>query len=585
VNDLLNDPAAAKRRRFSGSTILIAAMVAIGLLRLLTLGTAALTDNTEGRYASISWEMFQSGDWVTPRLYLSGELVPFWGKPPLLFWLTSGSFHLFGVSEWPARFPNTVLGIVMVLATMRFAQRFGGTREALLSGLILASSGLFFVLCGACVLDISLAAATTGAMLAFALFADSEERNERSKLWGVTFFLMLGLGCLAKGPLAIVLVGLAIAPWLLLARRLTLIRRLPWLWGTAVAAAVTLPWYLMAEQATPGFLWYFIVNEHVLRYVTKDYGDLYGAGRVKPYGMSWVFLALAFLPWTPLLIQAWASKIRNWRALSVEGQNAWLLYAALWGLMPAVFFTVARQIQITYVLPGLPGMAVLMAVSLVRWMESPRRHTLLMALRNQSVVTSLLLIAGIVFEIVYHAPLLVVVCSAAATLAFMYGAWIGHRRRDPESLLAGIGFATTMLIAVGMTSASPWLGERHSTRTILNEVARQTPGSSHRILFPFGDPYSADIYQAGMLQGRVDRNVERDESTFRAALNTDSDRVFVFRKPAWGKLATDLKERLQPLVETDHWIACTTAQTSPVTTVGREPTTMRQARAVASRNQ
>ncbi|MBI1314136.1 phospholipid carrier-dependent glycosyltransferase [bacterium] len=554
VNDLEVTPEPVQSRRFSTATILIAAMVGIVLLRLLTLGTLALTDNTEGRYASIGWEMFHSGDWVTPRLYLRGELVPFWGKPPLLFWMTSASFHLFGVSEWPARFPNTLMGILIVLATMRYARQFGGPRVSLLTGLVLASTGLIFVLSGACVLDMSLTAATTGSMLAFAVFAESEGR---SKLWGLMFFLMLGIGCLAKGPLAIVLVGLVIAPWLLLVRRFSLIRRIPWFSGTALLAAVTVPWYLLAEQATPGFLWYFIVNEHILRYVTKDYGDLYGAGRVKPYGTSWAFLALAFLPWTPLLIQAWATKFHNWRALLLEGRDPWLLYTLLWGLMPTVFFTVARQIQITYVLPGLPGMAVLMAVGLVRWMDSPKRSTLLWTLRNQSVITALLLIAGIVAEVVFAAPLPIVLCSAATTLAFIRSAWVGHRQRDPESLLAGIGFGTSLLIVVGSTAAGPLLSEKNSTRTILAEVAEQPSLSDRPVMFPLGDPYSADIYQSGMLHGQVDRNVDRDASAFREELWADPDRVFVLRRSDWSGLDTDLKSRLQPAVETEHWIACT----------------------------
>ena len=72
---------------------MLAAVVLIAGFRLLTLGTFALTDNTEARYAEIGWQMCRSGDWVTPRLYMSGELVPFWAKPPLFFWTTAMSFR------------------------------------------------------------------------------------------------------------------------------------------------------------------------------------------------------------------------------------------------------------------------------------------------------------------------------------------------------------------------------------------------------------------------------------------------------------------------------------------------------------
>ncbi len=68
--------------------------------------------------------------------------------------------------------------------------------------------------------------------------------------------------------------------------------------------AVAAPWYCLAERATPGFLRYFLVNEHLRRYVTDDYGDQYGAGRVQPYGAIWLMLTAALLPWTVLAIAA-----------------------------------------------------------------------------------------------------------------------------------------------------------------------------------------------------------------------------------------------------------------------------------------
>ena len=82
---------------------MLAAVVLVAAFRLMTLGTFALTDNTEARYAEIGWQMFRSGDWVTPRLYMSGALVHFWAKPPLFFWSTALSFGAFGASEWAAR--------------------------------------------------------------------------------------------------------------------------------------------------------------------------------------------------------------------------------------------------------------------------------------------------------------------------------------------------------------------------------------------------------------------------------------------------------------------------------------------------
>ena len=62
--------------------------------------------------------------------------------------------------------------------------------------------------------------------------------------------------------------------------------------------ALALPWYVMAEIRTPGFLQYFIVGEHFLRFVDPGWqGDLYGTAHKRPYGGIWLDWLLATMPW------------------------------------------------------------------------------------------------------------------------------------------------------------------------------------------------------------------------------------------------------------------------------------------------
>ena len=55
-------------------------------LRLLTLGLYPLTDPTEARYAEMARKMLDTGNWLTPMFDVG---VPFWGKPPLAFWMSA----------------------------------------------------------------------------------------------------------------------------------------------------------------------------------------------------------------------------------------------------------------------------------------------------------------------------------------------------------------------------------------------------------------------------------------------------------------------------------------------------------------
>ena len=163
--------------------------------------------------------------------YTHDGLAPFWGKPPLQFWLTATSYRVFGVSEWAARMPSFLLAAAIVAATVAFAACWWGSRVAVLAGIILSSSGLFLVLSGACVLDIPLTASISGAMMAFALFARGEKHR---KTWGVAFFFVLAPGALAKGPVALALVGLAVGLWIVVVGRWRLVLELPWLLGLLV---------------------------------------------------------------------------------------------------------------------------------------------------------------------------------------------------------------------------------------------------------------------------------------------------------------------------------------------------------------
>ena len=89
-------------------------------------------------------------------------------------------------------------------------------------------------------------------------------------------FIGLGIGLLAKGPIAVVLSGLPIGLWMLLTGNMKASwQRLPWVKGTFLTLAIAAPWYVMAEIRTPGFWEYFFIGEHWKRFtVTGWAGDI-----------------------------------------------------------------------------------------------------------------------------------------------------------------------------------------------------------------------------------------------------------------------------------------------------------------------
>ena len=82
-----------------------------GLFFLPFLGGVHLFDWDEINFAESSREMLETGDYLRPQI----NYEPFWEKPPLFMWFQAFSMHIFGVSDYAARFPNAVCGISTLL--------------------------------------------------------------------------------------------------------------------------------------------------------------------------------------------------------------------------------------------------------------------------------------------------------------------------------------------------------------------------------------------------------------------------------------------------------------------------------------
>lgn len=322
------------------------------LTRLFTLGLYPLYDTTEARYAEIARLMVQSQDWITPWFEAG---IPFWGKPPAHTWITALSFELFGIHEWGARFAHWLMGLMSTLLVYVFAKRQAGDQYATSSVLILTSCFGFYVAIGMVMTDPALLFSCTLAMTSFWL-----SYSERNYVAGLMFFFACGLGMLIKGPVAVVIIGIALCVWGLWQRcLLPALYSLPWLTGLAIFAMTCLPWYVLAELKTPGFINYFIVGEHIQRFLEPGWqGDLYGSAHVEPKGKIWLFWLLVACPWSFILI--W-HLLKRPQQLKTDCQNEFSRYLIGWAVAPMLLFTFASNILTAYVLPGLPAFALLMA--------------------------------------------------------------------------------------------------------------------------------------------------------------------------------------------------------------------------------
>ncbi len=128
------------------SKTLLALLLTTLVVRLLSLSEYPLFDTTEARYADIARLMLVSGDWITPYIR---EGVPFWGKPPLSFWLTTASFKVFGLNEFAARLPSFLLALATSALIWRFGAKTLSREAAVAAAAILLTSAMGFFAAGA----------------------------------------------------------------------------------------------------------------------------------------------------------------------------------------------------------------------------------------------------------------------------------------------------------------------------------------------------------------------------------------------------------------------------------------------------
>jgi 4-amino-4-deoxy-L-arabinose transferase-like glycosyltransferase len=409
-------------KRSVATTLLLMALW-IAFYGSFTLFRPALLDDADSVHAEVAREMLLRHDWVT--LYANG--IRYLEKAPLLYWSMAASFRVFGASTASARIPLALTVLALALSVEMFARRaFHSASAGLYAALILLSSFGIFLFTRITIPDAMVCLWLTLAMLCFwlteetaAIGPSSEARVPHSSQldrdgWDVNsprllcygFAACCALNVLTKGLIGIVFpIGIVIA-YLLLTRSLrgaiVRIRQLHPLSSTAVFLAIAAPWHILIALANPaqghpgglafalhpaagaghwsvplpsdgnvhGWLWFYFVNEQLLRYlnlrVPRDYDTV-------PLWLFWGLCLVWLMPWSaylfhaiahavPLRTRAWRERLRG-RRLGPEERT--LLLLAIWAALPMLFFSLSTR-QEYYVLPALPAAVLLVAAWLAK---------------------------------------------------------------------------------------------------------------------------------------------------------------------------------------------------------------------------
>ncbi len=447
--------------------------------------------------------MYTHGNLITPIITRHGVSQPYLGKPPLYFWMGDVAYMLLGLNNTAARAPSFVSAVGTLLVTYAGVYYMAGGLVAIGTLLILSTTAVFFFLSGGVMLDMTVTFCVISACFGFF-------HAKRWSMWGYLFFLALALGMLTKGPVALVLVGTVVVPWVviqwLLHRKVPeQFEALPWKSGIVLTILLTAPWYLAQEQMNDGFLYYFFIQENFLRYVSTEYGDRYGIGHKEPRGMSWLLFVALASPWSLLLLGSLLWKIKRGSFLS--GWNALkhdpaLLYLFLMMTTCPAFFTFARQLTGTYILPALPGFAAFTASVFLREKEYTGRIQT-NAQKLFSVIPLLSVGAAFVLSIISiflknDWSTWCITTTLSAALLFILWKKFRSKSVSSDSLYGSIlltSSTTFFAFALVIVNVSNYQSLYRSTGRLFTSI--RTLAQNDRVVlvgFPYSFPFSTKFY-------------------------------------------------------------------------------------------
>jgi 4-amino-4-deoxy-L-arabinose transferase-like glycosyltransferase len=327
----------------------------------------ALLDDADSVHAEAAREILIRHDWVT--LHVNG--IRYLEKAPLLYWMMAASFRIFGVHDWSARLPLALGVLALLHAVYFFGRRVFGEPAGFYAALACGFTFGTFIFTRFLIPDV-LVGLWLILTLDFFLRTFDDARPSRLSCWGLA--ATCALNVLNKGLIGLVFPLAAIGLYLLVTGNLRHILKMRVASSACIFLLISAPWHVLAGLRNPtqgnvrGFFWFYLVNEHVLRYLNKrvprDYGTV-------PLALFWGLVLAWLFPWSSFLPQALARvrllRIREAARMAAERARLILFLGAFFVVL---FFSFSTR-QEYYVLPGLPALALLIGAWLTEEEVSP----------------------------------------------------------------------------------------------------------------------------------------------------------------------------------------------------------------------
>ena len=315
-----------------------------GVLYFPYLGTAPLFDKGEPREGMAVQDIVRRGEWLVPLKRATD--VP--SKPPLFHWTAAATYQITGrLDESTLRFPSALYATLGVLLVYFFARKLFDSEVALLAGAILATTLVYQDQALDARVDMTLCFFVT---LSLALFYSLYRGFLNHPVWYYVFFIVTGIGTLAKGPLGILLPGLVAGVFVVATRKWNLLAKFVFHPGIVLMLALAAGWYVIAvSRGGEGFFDRQILQENLRRFAG-------GSGHSHPVYYYIPYLFSQGMPWALFFpVALWELCKKG----SPVGDH--MSFLKIWVAVMFVFFSISLGKRPVYLLPLYPALSLLMA--------------------------------------------------------------------------------------------------------------------------------------------------------------------------------------------------------------------------------
>ncbi|MCX7972562.1 MAG: glycosyltransferase family 39 protein [bacterium] len=348
------------------------------LFLLLGIDSLIMTYPDEGRNAFATLYMINSGDLIVP--YYNGEIR--YDKPPLLYYtaiLMYKFLQIFGFEDLEVSFRLVSIfsTFLSCLVTFELSKYFIKNRYyQYLSVVIYLGFVNIFIESKAFVPEPLLSLFINLSLLSFyKIYQNNQDNNIRTRnLWTYIFWISIGLGMLAKGVIAFIIVFLVICVFLFICKELHLLKLL---FGNPLAFLIGLfigsGWFILVGIKTHGeFLYQFFMVHNVGRFT--------GSSNMhpNPFYFYVIVLLINLIPLMEIFILSLISFVTS---IKDRNEIKHMSFLTTYFLAIVIFYSLSTGKVHHYILPSLVPLCILMSFYTEKTLNTTsKRSTLLFIL-------------------------------------------------------------------------------------------------------------------------------------------------------------------------------------------------------------